>query len=135
VKGIGKAAAPAIPALIELLRSAKPEFFQVAAAEHAVAALGAIGPEAGKAIPLLQEYLPFAEDFDSPPIDDFFHRSLGLASALAIYRISGDAGIALGVATKMLGDKSICLRGDAARVLKEIGMAGTEVRGIKGNQV
>jgi HEAT repeat protein len=121
LKGIGQAAAPAAPRLMNLLRTAPPEFFEVAAAEHAVNALGAIGPEAGEAIPLLKEYLAFAEDFTS--VDDFFHRSLALASSLAIFQISGDEEAVLGVATKMLEDKSLCLRNDAARVLGELGAA------------
>jgi hypothetical protein len=118
---LGPVAAPAIPALLELLRTAPPRFFETAAAEHAVNALGAIGPEAIEAIPLVQEYLSFADDFDSP--DDFFHRSLALASSLAIYKISGDAKAALGVASKMLRDKCVFLRLEAARALAQLGAA------------
>lgn len=119
LKGIGKAASPAVPALLNLLRTAPPEFFQVAAAEHAVAALGAIGPAAMEAIPLLKGFLTFADDFTSP--DDFFHRSLALASSLAIFQISDDASTALSVATKMLRDKCVFLRLEAARALAQLG--------------
>ena len=83
----------------------------------AAAALGAIGPAAHEAIPVLQQCL----DVDGS--EDGLFRQVQLSAAETIWQISGDTQPPLRVATKMLGDDESSNRCLAAELLGNLGPA------------
>ena len=98
-----------VPYLIAMLEHAEVQ------ATDAARALGEMGHAAREAVPALQECLRL----DGAGNNSI--RSLRLAAAEAIWRISGDATAALAVATEILGDNDHYLCFHACHLLADLG--------------